>query len=188
MQKKILPTTTSRRTTERKRTEDNETEQRRDERVLLDRVVDRLGGLSGRPSGRPVSDLPKTPPMGPGPAGAQNRHILNRTSIKKSSDSDGRRIREFSSSRTRLDLLLFRALGGTDFRVPFLRVFFSRIRFVSSKTLRSRILKPTSTPSWRAIARGQENNFRHYRIQAISVIGEFKWSLSLVHSNDFCRW
>ena len=180
--------TTSRRTTERKRTEDNETEQRRDERVLLDRVVDRLGGLSGRPSGRPVSDLPKTPLMGPGPAGAQNRQILNRTSIKKSSDSDGRRIREISSSRTRLDLLLFRALGGTDFRVPFLRVFVSRIRFVSSKTLRSRILKPTSTPSWRAIARGQENNFRHYRIQAISVIGEFKWSLSLVHSNDFCRW
>ena len=142
----------------------------------------------GGPLERPVSDLSKTPPMGPGPAGAQNRQILNRTLIKKSSDSDGRRIREFSSSRTRLDLLLFRALGGTDFRVPFLCVFVSRIRFVSSKTLRSRILKPTSTPSWRAIARGQENNFRHYRIQAISVIGEFKWSLSLVHSNDFCRW
>ena len=69
MQKKILPTTTSRRTTERKRTEDNETEQRRDERVLLDRVVDRLGGLSGRPSGRPVSDPPKTPFRGPGPSG-----------------------------------------------------------------------------------------------------------------------
>ena len=142
MQKKILPMTTSRRTTERKRTEDNETEQRRDERVLLDRVVDRLGGLSGRPSGRPVSDLPKTPPMGPGPAGAQNRHILNRTLIKKSSDSDGRRIREFSSSRTRPDLLLFRALGGTDFRVRFLRVLVSRIRL--SKTLRSIILKPIS--------------------------------------------
>ena len=107
----------SRRRTERKRTEDNETEQRRDERVLLDGVVGRLGGLSGRPSGRPVSDLPKTPRMGPGPAGAQNRHILNRTFIKKSSDSDGRRIREFCPSRTRPDLLLFRALGGTDFRV-----------------------------------------------------------------------
>ena len=75
--------TTSRRTTERKRTEDNETEQRRDERALSDRVVDRLGGLSGRPSGRPVSDLPKTPRMGPGPARAPNRQIVNRTSIKK---------------------------------------------------------------------------------------------------------
>ena len=81
--KEILPTTTSRRKNERKRTEDYETEQRRDERVLLDRVVDRLGGLSGRPSGRPVSDLPKTSRMGPGPAGAQNRQILNRTLIEK---------------------------------------------------------------------------------------------------------
>ena len=63
--KKILPTTTSRRRTERKRTEDDETEQRRDERVLLDRVVDRLGGLSGRPSEGRVSDPPKTPQMGP---------------------------------------------------------------------------------------------------------------------------
>ena len=81
--KKIVPTTTSRRRTERKSIEDNDTEQRRAERVLLDLVFDRLGGLSGRPSGRPVSDLPKTPPMGPGPAGAQNRHILNRTLIEK---------------------------------------------------------------------------------------------------------
>ena len=81
--KDILPTTTSRRRTEGERGEDDETEERRDERVLLDGVVGRLGGLSGRPSGRPVSDLPKTPPMGPGPAGAQNRQILNRTSIKK---------------------------------------------------------------------------------------------------------
>ena len=114
MQKKILPTTTSRRTTERKRTEDNETEQRRDERVLLDRVVGRLGGLSGRPSGRPVSDPPKTPQMGPGLAGARNRQILNRTSIEKYTDFDGRRIREFCLSRTRPDLVLFRALGGID--------------------------------------------------------------------------
>ena len=82
-EKKILPTTTSRRRTERKRTEDFETEQRRDERVLLHRVVDRLGGLSGRPSGRPVSDPPKPPRMGPGPAGARNRQILNRISIEK---------------------------------------------------------------------------------------------------------
>ena len=76
--KEILQTTTSRRRTRRKRTEDNETEQRRDERVRLDRVVDCLGGLSGWPSGRPVSDPPKTPQMGPGLAGAQNRQILNR--------------------------------------------------------------------------------------------------------------
>ena len=81
--KDILPTTTSRRRTEGERGEDDETEERRDERVLLDGVVGRLGGLSGRPSGRPVSDLPKTPPMGPGPAGDQNRHILNRTLIEK---------------------------------------------------------------------------------------------------------
>ena len=72
MQKKILPTTTSRRTTERKRTEDNETEQRRDERVVLDRVFDGLGGLSGRPSGRPVSDPPKTAPDAPGLARSGN--------------------------------------------------------------------------------------------------------------------
>ena len=81
--KKILPTQTSRRGTERETTDDNEREQRRDERVLLDRVVDRLGGLSGRPSGRPVSDPPKTSQMGPGPAGPRNRQIYNRTSIEK---------------------------------------------------------------------------------------------------------
>ena len=75
--------TMSRRRTERKRTEDNETEQTCDERVLLDRVVDCLGGLSGWLSGRPVSDPPKTPQIGPGLAGAQNRQILHRTSIKK---------------------------------------------------------------------------------------------------------
>ena len=119
-QNKILQTTTSRRRTRRKRTEDNETEQRRDERVLLDGVVGRLGGLSGRPSGRPVSDLPKTPLMGPGLARARNRQILNRTFIEEYTDFDGRRIREFCPSRTRPDLLLFRALGGTDFRVGFL--------------------------------------------------------------------
>ena len=110
----------SRRRTERKRTEDNETEQRRDERVLLDCVVDCLRGLSGWSSGRPVSDPPKTAQMGPGLAGAQNRQIVNNTLIKKCPDSDGRRIREFCSSRTRPDLVLFRVLGGTDFRVGFL--------------------------------------------------------------------
>ena len=80
---KNLPTTTSRRRTEGERGEDDETEERRDERVLLDGVVGRLGGLSGRPSGRPVSDAPKTPQMGPGLARTQNRQILNRTSIEK---------------------------------------------------------------------------------------------------------
>ena len=136
-QKRILPTQTSRRATERETTDDNEREQRRDERVLLDRVVDRLGGLSGRPSGRSVSDLPKTSQMGPGPARARNRQILNRHCIEKYTDFDGRRIREFCPSRTRPDLVHFRVLGGTDFRVGFLGVFVSRIRFVSSKTLRS---------------------------------------------------
>ena len=67
---------TSRRRTERERTEDNETEQRRDEGVLLDRVVDCLGGLSGWPYGSPVSDLPKTLQMGQTLAGARNRQIF----------------------------------------------------------------------------------------------------------------
>ena len=120
---KNLPTTTSRRRTRQKRTEDNETEQRRDERVLLDRVADRLGGLSGRPSGRPVLDLPKTLKMSPGFVRTQNPPILNRTCIEKYTDFDGRRIREFCPSRTRPDLVLFRVLGGTDFRVGFLGVF-----------------------------------------------------------------
>ena len=124
----MLTTQTSRRGTERETTDDNEREQRRDERVLLDRVVDRLGGLSGRPSGRPVSDPPKTPQMGPGPARARNRQILNRDCIETYTDFDGRRIREFCPSRTRPDLVLFRVLGGTDFRVGFLGVFVSRIR------------------------------------------------------------
>ena len=51
--------------------------------MLLDRVVDRVGGLSGRPSGHPVSDLPKTPQMGPGLAGAQKRQIVIRSLIEK---------------------------------------------------------------------------------------------------------
>ena len=141
--KKILPTQTSRRGTERETTDDNEREQRRDERVLLDRVVDRLGGLSGRPSGRPVPDPPKTSQMGPGPARARNRQILNRDCIEKYTDFDGRRIREFCPSRTRPDLVLFRVLGGTDFRVGFLGVFVSRIRFVEDTSKRM-CPKPTS--------------------------------------------
>ena len=92
--KKVLPTTTSRRRTERERTEDHETEQRRDERVLLDRVVDRPGGLSGRPAGRPVSEPPKTARIGPVAAGARNRQIVNRASIKNPTENDGRRIQE----------------------------------------------------------------------------------------------
>ena len=92
--KEILPTTTSRRRTERERTEDDETEQRRDERVLLDRVVDRPGGFFGRPAGRPVSDPPKTTRIGPGAAGARNRQIVNRAFIKNPTENDGRRIRE----------------------------------------------------------------------------------------------
>ena len=121
--------------------------------MLLDRVVDRLGGLSGRPSGRPVSDPPKTPQMGPGLARARNRQILNRDCIEKYTDFDGRRIREFCPSRTRPDLVLFRVLGGTDFRVGFLGVFgensFRRghfqtdIRFVEDTSKRM-CPKPTS--------------------------------------------
>ena len=68
---------------------------RRDERVLLGRVVDRPGGLFGRPAGRPVSDPPKTTRIGPGAAGARNRQIVNKVSIKNPTEDDGRRIREF---------------------------------------------------------------------------------------------
>ena len=96
---KNLPRTTSRRRTRQKRTEDNETEQRRDERVLLDRVVDRLGGLSGRPSGRPVSDLPKTPFRGPGPLEAQNVPIVTRIVSESTRDFDGLRTVEFRPLR-----------------------------------------------------------------------------------------
>ena len=119
--------------------------------MLLDRVVDRLGGLSGRSSGRPVSDLPKTPRMGPGPAGTQNRHFLNRTSIEKCHDSDGRRIRGFWSSRPRPDSLLFRALGGTHFRVRFLHVFASRISFCLRRLDREFLNRPVVL-SWRVLA------------------------------------
>ena len=85
--------------------------------MLLDRVADRLGGLSGRPSGRPVLDPPKTLKMSPGHVRTQNPPILNRTCIEKYTDFDGRRIWEFCPSRTRPDSLLFGVLGGTDFGV-----------------------------------------------------------------------
>ena len=86
--------------------------------MLLDRVVDRLGGLSGRPSGRPVSDPPKTTRIGPGAAGARNRQIVNRVSIKNPTEDDGRRIREIWPSRTRLDLVPFRDPAGIEFWCP----------------------------------------------------------------------
>ena len=60
------------------------------------------------------SRISENPPDGLGLAGARNRQILNRTSIEKYTDFDGRRIREFCPSRTRPDLVLFRALGGID--------------------------------------------------------------------------
>ena len=125
--------------------------------MLLDRVVDRLGGLSGRPSGRPVSDPPKTAQMGPWLARAGNRQILNRDCIEKYTDFDGRRIREFCPSRTRPDLVLFRVLGGTDFRVGFLGVFVSRIRFVEDTSQRM-CPKPTSGRfPWNAQPREDES-------------------------------
>jgi hypothetical protein len=86
--------------------------------VLLDRVVDRPGGLSGRPAGRPVSDPPKTTRIGPGAAGARNRQIVNRASIKNPTENDGRRILEIWPSRTRLDLVPFRDPAGIEFWCP----------------------------------------------------------------------
>ena len=58
--------------------------------------------------------------MAPGPAGAQNRHFLNSTSIEKTPDLDGRRIREFCPLGTRLDLVPFRVPPGIVSRVGFL--------------------------------------------------------------------
>ena len=99
-EKEILPTTMSRRRTERERTEDNETEQRRDERVLLDSVVDRLRGLSGRPCGRPVSDPPKTPLRGSrGFLEAQSVPIVTRILSESTRDFHGLRTVEFRPLR-----------------------------------------------------------------------------------------
>ena len=97
----------------------------------------------GDPPDVPSRTSPKTPQMGPGPARPRNRQILNRDCIEKYTDFDGRRIREFCPSRTRPDLVLFRVLGGTDFRVGFLGVFVSRIRFVEDTSKRM-CPKPTS--------------------------------------------
>ena len=86
--------------------------------MLLDRVLHRLGGLSGRPSGRPVSEPPKTTRIGPGAAGARNRQIVNRASIKNPTEDDALRIREIWPSRTRLDLVPFRDPAGIEFWCP----------------------------------------------------------------------
>ena len=90
------------------------------------------------------SRTPRKPPKSAlGLARARNGQILNRHCIEKYTDFDGRRIREFCPSRTRPDLVLFRVLGGTDFRVGFLGVFVSRIRFVEDTSKRM-CPKPTS--------------------------------------------
>ena len=97
----------------------------------------------GDPPDVPSRTPRKLPKWAPGPARARNRQILNRVCIEKYTDFDGRRIREFCPSRTRPDLVLFRVLGGTDFRVGFLGVFVSRIRFVEDTSKRM-CPKPTS--------------------------------------------
>ena len=84
----------------------------------MDRVVDRLGSLSGRPSGRPVSDPPKTPLIGPGAAPVRNRQIVNRAFFKNPTEDDGLRIREIRFSRTHLDLVPFRDPAGIEFWCP----------------------------------------------------------------------
>ena len=121
MQQQHLTKTTTRRRRRLTRTEEDKRERRCDERVLLDRVALIVSELSpGGPPDDPFWDRPKTPRMGPGPAGAQNRHFLNSASIEKAPDLDGRRIREFCPSRTRLDLVPFRVPPGIVSRVGFL--------------------------------------------------------------------
>ena len=97
----------------------------------------------GDPPDVPSRTPRKPPKWPPGLARARNRPILNWVCIEKYTDFDGRRIREFCPSRTRPDLVLFRVLGGTDFRVGFLGVFVSRIRFVEDTSKRM-CPKPTS--------------------------------------------
>ena len=121
MPQQHLILTTTRRRRRLTRTEDDERERRCDERVLLDRVALIVSELSPRgPPDDPFWNRPKTPRMGPGPAGAQNRHFLNSTSIEKTPDLDGRRIREFCLLGTRLDLVPFRVPPGIVSRVGFL--------------------------------------------------------------------
>ena len=121
MQQQHLTKTTTRRRRRLTRTEEDKRERRCDERVLLDRVALIVSELSpGGPLDDPFWYRPKTTQMGPGPAGAQNRHFLNSPSIEKAPDLDGRRIGEFCPSRTRLDLVPFRVPPGTVSRVGFL--------------------------------------------------------------------
>ena len=121
MQEQNLTKTTTRRRTRPRRTEDDKRERRCDERVLLDRVALIVSKLSpGGPPDDPFWDRPKTPQMGPGLPGAQNRQIVSKDSIKKLPDSEGRRIRGFCPLGTRLDLVPFRVPPGTVSRVGFL--------------------------------------------------------------------
>ena len=121
MQRQHLTKTTTRRRRRLTRTEEDKRERRCDERVLLDRVALIVSELSpGGPPDDPFWNRPKTPRMGPGPAGAQNRHFLNSASIEKAPHLDGRRIRDFRPLGTRLDLVPFRVPPGTVSRVGFL--------------------------------------------------------------------
>ena len=121
MQQQHLTKTTTRRRRRLTRTEEDKRERRCDERVLLDRVALIVSELSPRgPPDDPFWNRPKTTRMGPGLAGAQNRHFLNSTSIEKTPDLDGRRIREFCLLGTRLDLVPFRVPPGIVSRVGFL--------------------------------------------------------------------
>ena len=121
MQQQHLTMMTTRRRRRLTRTDDDKRERRCDERVLLDRVALIVSELSpGGPPDDPFWDRPKPPRMGPGPAGAQNRHFFHSASIEKAPYLDGRRIRDFRPSRTRLDLVPFRVPPGTVSRVGFL--------------------------------------------------------------------
>ena len=121
MQQQHLTTTTTRRRRRLTRTEEDKRERRCDERVLLDRVALIVSELSpGGPPDDPFWDRPKTPQMGPGPPGAQNRQIVSKESIEKSPDPEGRRIRDFRPLGTRLDFVPFRVPPGIVSRVGFL--------------------------------------------------------------------
>ena len=119
MQQQHLTKTTTRRRRRLTRTEDDKRERRCDERVLLDRVALIVSELSpGGAPDDPFWDRPKTPRMGPGPPGAQNRQIVSKYSIKKWPNSQGRRNREFCPLGTRLDLVPFRDPAGIEFWCP----------------------------------------------------------------------
>ena len=108
MQQQHLTKTTTRRRRRLTRTEDDKRERRCDERVLLDRVALIVSELSpGGPPDDPFWDHPKTPQIGPGPPGAQNRQFVRKESIEKWPDPEGRRILDFRPLGTRLDLVPF---------------------------------------------------------------------------------